>query len=132
MLGVPFFKLVGAGIIQQGPFSIVGGVLALFQHGSVGVAVLVGLFSVVFPIAKVTTVGVMLFHHRPGGTPKALVAALHRLGPLSMLDALVVMVLLVAYTTVPLGAVNVIPMFGFWLFIAAVLLNSAAINLANN
>jgi paraquat-inducible protein A len=102
-------------------FSIVSGLLELYQRGLWVVLVVVGLFSVVLPLLKIGLL-FLLLQQREIDSPRfyRLLKLMHDYGRWAMLDVMVVAVMIVS---VKLGVVAEIEIHaGFYLFGAAVLL----------
>ena len=93
---LPTMTIVSLGLISRA-YSLIGAVLALARSGEVVLAVIVGLFSVVLPLAKLA-VALWLWHGvRPGGSGLARgVARLEGLSRWSMLDVFVVALTILA------------------------------------
>ena len=102
-------------------FSIVSGLLELFQRGLWLVFVVVALFSVVLPLLKIGLLFLLLQHREIRSSRfKRLLKLMHDYGRWAMLDVMVVAVMIVS---VKLGVVAEIEIHsGFYLFGAAVLL----------
>jgi paraquat-inducible protein A len=102
-------------------FSIISGLMELFQRGQWAIFVVVGLFSVVLPLLKIGLL-FLLLRHREIRSPRyaRLLKLMHDYGRWAMLDVMVVAVMIV---TVKLGVVAEIEIHpGLYLFGAAVLL----------
>lgn len=102
-------------------FSIVSGMMELFQRGQWAIFTVVGLFSVVLPLLKIGLLFVLL-QHREIRSPRyaRLLKLMHDYGRWAMLDVMVVAVMIV---TVKLGVVAQIEIHpGLYLFGTAVLL----------
>jgi paraquat-inducible protein A len=102
-------------------FSIVSGLVELYQRGQWAVFAAVGLFSVVLPLLKIGLLFLLLQHRQIRSTRFArLLKLMHDYGRWAMLDVMVVAVMIV---TVKLGVVAQIEIHpGLYLFAAAVLL----------
>jgi len=107
-------------------FSLGSGILALASEGQILLFILLGLFSVVFPIAKI---GVLfLAANRPGESVMRWLKWLNLLGKWSMLDVFVVAVLL---ATIKLGALAEVSVhYGLYAFAASVILTMIGAHLA--
>jgi paraquat-inducible protein A len=102
-------------------FSIVSGLVELFQRGQWVICIVIGLFSVVLPLVKIGLL-FLLLRHREIRSPAAarLLKLMHDYGRWAMLDVMVVAVMIV---TVKLGVVAEVEIHpGLYLFGAAVLL----------
>ena len=100
-------------------FSIVSGVMQLHQHGSTLLAVVVGLFSVVFPVAKLGAMAFLRIKKLPARREILAVRALEMLGKWSMLDVFVVATLIGAARLKFINEVS--PEQGVYLFAYAIL-----------
>ena len=102
-------------------FSIVSGLVELFQRGQWVIFTAIGLFSVVLPLLKIGLL-FLLLRHREIRSPRyaRLLRMMHDYGRWAMLDVMVVAVMIV---TVKLGVVAEVEIHpGLYLFGAAVLL----------
>jgi paraquat-inducible protein A len=105
----------------ENSFSIVGGISSLFQEGQFLIALVVTVFSLVLPVAKIAFLFRVSFS-RLGETikHKRFLSLMHEYGRWAMLDVFVVAVLIM---TVKLGAVASIEVhWGLYVFAAAVIL----------
>ncbi len=111
-------------VVQPSEFSIVSGVMRLWQERERSLAVLLCGFSVVFPVMKLAVMG---HAYRQvgavaGRTRKSWALWLaHHGGKFSMLDVLVVAVLVVAIKGLP-GGSRIEPGWGLYCFTASVVL----------
>jgi paraquat-inducible protein A len=121
---LPFMSVVKLG--QAETYSLVGGIRQLWEHGEVGLAIIIGVFSLVFPLVKnallvaaTTTLLPLTAAHR-----RTLHAFAAKTGKYSMLDVFVVAVLVVV---VKLGkSTEVVVRSGTFLFCMAIALSMAA------
>ncbi|MEM6985076.1 MAG: paraquat-inducible protein A [Pseudomonadota bacterium] len=108
-------------VLWTNTLSVAGSLQALWQDGQFTLFVIIGLFSVALPIAKLGVLFRVVY--RPpskASATKKLVKLMHDLGRWAMLDVLVVAVLLV---TLKLGALASVQIhMGLYLFAAAVVL----------
>lgn len=91
----------------------------LWAEGSIVLAILIALFSVLFPIVKL-----LLLHFEAYGRGFAVPAWAHLLSNWSMLD--VVLVALVIFAAKTSGLANAATLPGLWFFAAAAILTSIA------
>jgi paraquat-inducible protein A len=121
---LPFMSVVKLG--QAETYSLVGGVVALWRQGEVGLALVIGGFSLVFPLVKnlllvaATTTIVPL----AAATRRRLHALTAHTARLSMLDVFVVAILVVVVKLGDAAAVEV--RSGTFLFCVAIALSMAA------
>ncbi len=121
---LPFMSVVKLG--QTETYSLVGGIEQLWRHGNQGLAVVIGLFSLVFPLVKnililaaTTRLAPLTMAHR-----RALHAFAAKTGKYSMLDVFVVAIIVVA---VKLGETTEVAVrSGTFLFCLAIALSMAA------
>ena len=108
-------------LIIANSFSIVSGLVALFEQGQWLIFIAIGLFSVILPLLKVGLLFLLLFHGEVRSPRYArLLRLMHDYGRWAMLDVMVVAVMIV---TVKLGVVAQIEIHpGLYIFGAAVLL----------
>ena len=99
-------------------FSIVTGIQGLYQDKQYALAALVGFFSVVFPIVKITVLTAIWFLPLTRKIRLRLVRLLGALGKWSMLDVFIVAILIVVVKIGPLAKVN--PRPGVYIFAAAI------------
>ena len=105
----------------ESSFSVVGGLVSLFEEGQYFIAIVILIFSVLAPIAKV----LFLFHILKEGVEcsvkqKHYLSLIHDYGRWAMLDVFVVAVLIM---TVKLGAIVSIEIhWGLYVFAGAVIL----------
>jgi paraquat-inducible protein A len=108
-------------LIIANSFSIMSGLVALYQQGQWLIFIAIGLFSVVLPLLKVGLLFLLLIHGEVRSPSYAkLLKLMHDYGRWAMLDVMVVAVMIV---TVKLGVVAQIEIHpGLYIFGAAVLL----------
>ena len=97
-----------------------GGLQDLWQQGSVGLACLLGLFSLVLPGVKFTACLLAI----SGRHVRLLVRFVHAFGYMSMAEVVFVSVLALTLKSLP-GGTHVERGVGLWIFFASVLLLSA-------
>jgi len=126
-LNGPFLAVTTLGTPET--HSLLGGIADLANGGSVGLAAIIAVFSVAFPVAKnllvivATTVVVPL---SPAGR-RRLLAIAERTGKYSLLDVLVVALLVVTLKSQPL--VEIRAGWALWAFAASVACSIAATHL---
>ena len=106
----------------ESSFSVVGGIVSLVEEGQLFIGLVVLLFSVVVPVAKITFLFMLLINAAEQVTLRQqhYLVLMHEYGRWAMLDVLVVAVLIV---TVKLGAVASIEVhWGLYVFGLAVVL----------
>jgi len=110
--------------------SLVGGIVALHEHGETALAVLLAVFSLLFPIAKLLGLLVATSVHFRGSSQvrRRIHAVADVTGKYSMLDVFVVALLVVVLRID--GMVEIEPRIGTFLFTAAILLSFLAGRLA--
>ena len=107
-------------------YSVLGGIGALFEHGSAGLAALLFAFSVVFPAAKLALLAATTAAAPGGsGTSSAVLRLSHHAGKFSMLDVFVVALVVLAVKGLP-GRSEAVVGWGVYAFSASVLLSIAA------
>lgn len=110
-------------LLVQDTFSILTGIQALWFEGDRAIACLIFVFSVVFPILKISAMGLIWFIPSASSTRRWVLDGLETLGRWSMLDVFVVAVTIVA---IKLGIfVNARPRAGLACFGGAVVLSMA-------
>lgn len=120
---LPLVRLDRLYFFSQSP-SLLGIVRGLWDDNEVLLALIVGLFSVVFPVAKLAVLHILAFGRRnegDGGAPEWLKA----LGKWSMLDVLLVALVIFAAKTSGLATALTQP--GLWFFVASTLMSSIAV-----
>jgi paraquat-inducible protein A len=121
---LPFMSVVKLG--QAETYSLVGGISELWKHGSPGLAIIIGLFSLVFPLVKnalLLAATTTLLPLSMAGR-RALHAFAAKTGKYSMLDVFVVAIIVVV---VKLGkSTEVAVRSGTFLFCLAIALSMAA------
>jgi paraquat-inducible protein A len=108
-------------LIIANSFSIISGLVALYEQGQWLIFIAIGLFSVVLPLLKIGLLFLLLMHGEVRSPRYArLLKLMHDYGRWAMLDVMVVAVMIV---TVKLGVVAQIEIHpGLYIFGAAVLL----------
>lgn len=103
--------------------SVLGAILKLFTRGHAGIGLLLLIFSVLFPIAKLVLLRAALADARSGKTSRVdRVAA--ALGKYSMVDVFVIALLVVASQSFP-GGTTIEVRWGAYAFAGAALLSTA-------
>jgi paraquat-inducible protein A len=106
--------------------SVWQGLGVLWADGQVFLLVVLGLFSLVFPVAKLTLALWIAWRlDRPGPRLGRLVAVMDGLAKWSMLDVLVIAIVVAALNLTVIGGVTVHP--GLYLFTASVVLSKLLI-----
>jgi paraquat-inducible protein A len=105
------------GILDPRTYSVVGGIALLFTEGDTAVAIILLLFSVIFPACKLALLWSVLL--QPDPARARLVRRLETLGPWSMADVFVVSVSLLAFKAFPGGTTFTIQ-WGYYLFLTSV------------
>lgn len=102
-------------------YSIVGGIIKLFQSGDALIAIVIILFSIVVPVLKVLVIfRALTLRHSSRETVTRYVGLIHKYGRWSFLDVLVVAVLVAAVKMGVLATVET--KGGLYAFLAAVIL----------
>ena len=116
-------KILAPAALDETTYSILGGVVAMFEGGSPSIAIILFVFSVLFPLWKLFT---YLRFLRPNAPNKgrSLTLAI-KLGKYSMLDVFVIAVLVVGVKGLP-GGSRVELNAGIYFFAASVLLSMVA------
>jgi len=117
-LGDPFFmtvvELFTGESFNPHTYSVFGGIMLLFQDGDVMIAIVLLVFSVLFPAVKLAILWRLLL--RPSKNVRKTARALEMLGPWSMADVFVVSVTIVAFKEFPGGTrINIGSGYGFFL-----------------
>lgn len=102
-------------------FSVLSGIVALFQNGHWGLGAILLAFSVLFPAAKLAVLWLVWVGGLARAERRRLLEHLKALGKWSMLDVFVVALSVVAVELGPIASVT--PLFGIYLFAASVLLS---------
>jgi paraquat-inducible protein A len=117
------YDYVNPGALDPATYSVLGGIARLFTDGDYVVAVVLLLFSVLFPAVKLALLwGVLI---RPYHARLSLVRGLETLGPWSMADVFVVSVLLLAFKSFPGGTTFAIQA-GYYIFLVSVITSLVA------
>jgi paraquat-inducible protein A len=109
--------------LEPRSFSLVSGIIHLFRDGDLFVGGVILLFSVVFPAAKLATLG--LGFRADGNIAERHLALLEQLGKWSMLDVFVVAALVVCFKGFP-GGSHVQVEWGIYVFAGSVVLSMIA------
>jgi paraquat-inducible protein A len=119
--GVRVPALTFENLFADDTFSVLTGIQAFFESGNLLLGLLLLSFSVLFPAAKMLTIGVLWFARIDGRRRAELVRWLELLGKWSLLDAFVIAVLV---GTVQLGILTQARAEpGIWLYLAAIVLS---------
>jgi paraquat-inducible protein A len=119
--GVQVPALTFENLFADDTFSVLTGIQAFFESGNLLLGLLLLSFSVLFPAAKMLTIGVLWFARIDGQRRAELVDWLELLGKWSLLDAFVIAVLA---GTVQLGILTEARAEpGIWLYLAAIVLS---------
>jgi len=113
-------KMLAPNEFEPSSYSILDGILTMIKNGSVGIGILLFLFSVVFPIWKLGTF-IYFTYRTKKGPSKSLGFAL-KLGKYSMLDVFVLAVLVIAVKGLPGGSRMDLEV-GVYFFTASILLS---------
>lgn len=105
-------------------YSVVGGVINLAQSGTYGLALLILVFSVLFPVAKLFTLLVLWYRPAPAQRRERILYWLKLLGKWSLLDVFVVVITAGVLQLGMLASAEVRP--GMYVFCAGLLLSMAA------
>ena len=118
-------RLLDPSLTTPSSYSVISGILSLFDQGAPGIGVLLLGFSVLFPVAKIVLMaaGVEALRRREG--PGWLLRCVHHAGKFSMLDVWVIAVLVVAIKGLP-GQTQVDLGPGIYLFAGSVLASMLA------
>ncbi len=104
------------------PISIVGGIRQLFHHGHFFIGLIVLVFSILFPLAKLGVLWAATWnvtHHQHSAS---LLKLVEKLGKYSMLDILVIALVIVAIKGLP-GGTKVTAGIGLYCFALSVLIS---------
>lgn len=121
-LVLPLMRLDRLYFFSQSP-SLLGIVAGLWQDSEILLALVVGLFSIVFPVVKLAVLYIAAFGRRVAGEDGVPVW-LKSLGKWSMLDVLLVALVIFAAKTSGLATALTQP--GLWFFAASTLFSSIA------
>jgi paraquat-inducible protein A len=109
--------------LEPRQFSLLGGILHLFQQRELFVGGLILLFSVVFPVAKLAAI--VLFIHRGPSAAGQYLKLLESLGKWSMLDVFVIASLVICFKGFP-GGTQIQVQWGIYVFAISILLTMQA------
>jgi paraquat-inducible protein A len=121
---LPTVTLSKVGGISEVNFSVVTGILDLARGGNLFLALVIFVFSFLFPIVKLTALWVIWFRRMDSDSRERALHNLKVLGKWSMLDVFVVAVFVGAVQFGFLASAS--PRFGLYLFSGAVLLSMVA------
>lgn len=108
--------------------TVLSGIHELYTSGYGAVAVFAALVSVVFPVSK--SLAVCMYVHLGFQIPSHYLTTLSRLGPWSMFDVYIVMMLAISHSCFHLlgySLFTIAPASGFYVYVLAILLNSLAL-----
>jgi paraquat-inducible protein A len=108
--------------LEPQSFSIIGGIIHLFEGGDILIAAVLMIFSVLFPAAKL---GVLYLAILSGSVSSKVVSLLAVIGKWSMLDVFVIALLVVAFKGFP-GGSRIELNLGAYFFATSVLLSMFA------
>ncbi len=104
-------------------YSVLSGILSLFENGDVAIGCVLLVFSVVFPISKLIVVRLALRGASGGAVPPRLLKATTLASKYSMTDVFVIALLVVASRAMP-GGSRIELEWGIFAFCAAALLST--------
>jgi paraquat-inducible protein A len=114
-LVLPIIRFETLYFFEETP-SLVELVKALFQSGDIALSLLVGLFSIAFPIAKLAGIGLQL-SGRAGGEAGILRRVMPHLSKWSMMD--VMLVAIVVFAAKSSGIASAVSQPGLWFYAAS-------------
>jgi paraquat-inducible protein A len=97
-------------------------VTSLWNSGDIGLAAIVGLFSIAFPFAKLTAIHLAFAGNAAAGHPSAVPRWMHMLANWSMLD--VVLAALVVFAAKTSGLASAVSKPGLWFFALSAVLTA--------
>lgn len=103
-------------------YSVLSGILALFDNGDIAIGILLLVFSVLFPVTKLIAVRLTLRVVPGGQAPHRLLSVIAILSKYSMIDVFVIALLVIASKTLP-GGSEINLRWGTFAFAAAALLS---------
>ncbi len=106
-------------ILFENTFSIISGITTLLQEGKIFLFLIITIFSLILPIAKLGIIFLTLKQNNKANLKRYL-HLMHQYGKWSMLDVFVVGIMVVVIKIK--GMVNVEIHYGFYLFTSAVLM----------
>jgi paraquat-inducible protein A len=118
-------RLLKPNLARPTEYSVIGGIAALYHHGSAALALLLLAFSVVFPTVKLAVMAAATAAMSQGRPPGPLMKLAHHAGKFSMLDVFVVGLLVLAIKGLP-GGSRVTLGWGVGAFAASVVLSLVA------
>ena len=110
--------------LEPHQFSLIGGILHLFQERQLLIGGLILLFSVVFPVAKLAAIILIIHSGRPADRNLKI---LESLGKWSMLDVFVIASLVICFEGFP-GGTHIQVQWGIYVFAISILLTMFATN----
>ena len=118
-------KLLKPNLARATEYSVLGGITALYHHGSVALSLLMLAFSVLSPTIKLAVMAAATAAVSQGRPPGPLMKLAHHAGKFSMLDVFVVGLLVLAIKGLP-GGSRVTLGWGVAAFAASVVLSLVA------
>jgi paraquat-inducible protein A len=118
-------RLLKPSMVEPTRYSVFGGIDALIHNGSPGIGILLLLFSVIFPAAKLATMAGAISSLAAGRAPGLLMKLAHHAGKFSMLDVFVAGLFVLAVKGLP-GDTKVTLGWGVGAFGASVILSLIA------
>jgi paraquat-inducible protein A len=113
------------GLVMPGPYSILKVIEMLWNHGLYPLAVLVVVFSVLFPPIKVTLATKSIFRPMTLKGRQRLLGSLGQLGRWSLLDVFVALLLIII--TSKQSLTNTTVSFGLYAFLGAIVLSMSSV-----
>lgn len=108
-------------ILWKNEYSVLTGIIGLYQEKQYFLSALLFFFSLVFPVIKLMTLWILWLFKFEKQTRDKILEWLSILGKWSMLDVFVVAILIVAVKLGPLA--NVTPQIGVYIFSVAIILS---------
>ena len=118
-------KIFSPESVQQTTFSIFTSIVKLFQHGDYAIATVILVFSVLFPVWKMTALWVSSNRIEQNICAGKSFKVAYILGKYSMIDVFVIALLVLSVKTLP-GGSEVAVHWGVYIFAASVILSSEA------
>lgn len=110
---------------EQVTYSLLGGIMTLFDLGNAALGILLLAFTCVFPTLKLMLMGWAAQTLMDGGRAGRLLSLAHHAGKFSMLDVMVLAMLILAIKGLP-GSSELRVEWGVWSFAASVMLSLVA------
>lgn len=115
-----WIRLLKPGLHRTREYSVLSGILAMIQGGSVGIGLLLLFFSAIFPTLKLAIMAWAVQVLEQKRSTGWLLEAAHHTGKFSMLDVLVLALIVIAIKGLP-GSTEVRLGVGVWLFAGSVI-----------